>query len=262
MEHKKAIILALVIVPLVIAAIGGGGYMAWNSLQAQHDENTAILQKFGFEIMPANPYTESEGVLGQKQLPATFAEDSLSPVEKVIHGLMKDKEHLIHENETLQQQIDELQTQVSELEHYKKVNEQFAPETLEQELSRTRQEIETALRALPEAQRFSEFWINMMAGAALTEYERFINANRMMVDGAIREQMVQHDLLNYAFCVGNAVEIAANTAEEVRLIARWLEQPGAIRLPNALRDDLNMVLPPCQAPLRADLSADLNIGGE
>ncbi|MBR9883703.1 MAG: hypothetical protein GYB21_08625 [Oceanospirillales bacterium] len=257
MKRQKPLLIALVVMPIVLIVLGTGGYFGWQALQAQHDENRDVLQKFGFEIMPTNPYTESVGVLGQKQLPATFSEDDLTPVEKVIHGLIKDKERLLQENADLQQQVDQLQEQVANLEHYKEVNEQFAPETLEQELARTRREIESGLRGLPEAQRFTDFWIKMMSDAALREYHRFIEAHRMLIDQNTRKQLVEHDLLNYAFCIGNAVEIAANSADEVRSIARWLEKPESTRLSAALREDLNKVLPPCQSPLREKLNATL-----
>ncbi|MBV1790058.1 hypothetical protein KQ940_18540 [Marinobacterium sp. D7] len=258
MKISKKAVIALCAAPLLILILGVGGYFGWQAMRAQHDENRDILQKFGFEIMPANPYTESTGVLGQKQLPATFAEDDLTPVEKVIHGLLKDKERLLKDNEALQLEIDQLQQQIAELEHYKEINEQFAPETLEQELARTRNELEAGLRALPEAKRFSEFWIKMMSGAALTEYSRFIDANRMLIDPPTRKRLVEHDLINYAFCVGSAIEIAANSPDEVRTIARWLEKPDTTRLPSALAEDLNTVLPPCQTPLREQMNASLS----
>ncbi|GGB80002.1 hypothetical protein GCM10011352_02110 [Marinobacterium zhoushanense] len=261
MKISKPLFVALFAVPILLLLLGTGGYFGWHALRAQHDENRDILQKFGFEIMPANPYTESTGVLGQKQLPATFAEDDLTPVEKVIHGLMKDKERLLKDNEALQQVVEQLKQQIADLEHYKAVNEQFAPETLEQELARTRGELEAGLRALPEAKRFSDFWINMMSGAALTEYRRFVDANRMLLDEPTRKRLVEHELINYAFCIGNAVEIAANSAAEVRSIARWLEQPETTRLPSALSADLNTVLPPCQKPLREQLNASLSARG-
>jgi len=257
MKIKRPVLIAVLVTPLLLAILGVGGYFVWQAMHMQQSENEAILQKFGFEIMPANPYTESEGVLGQKQLPATFAEDNLTPVEKVIHGLMQDREQLLKDNAALQQEIEQLQQQVAELERYRDTNELLAPETLAQELARTRTELETALRALPEAQRFSKFWIQMMSGAALSEYRRFLEANRLMIDAPTRKQLMENDLINYAFCIGNAVELAANSADEVRSIADWLEQPGTTRLSTALQEDLNTVLPPCQAPLRKMFNARL-----
>ena len=112
---KTAIVLA-VAVPLVLGSIGTAVFVYWDSIQAQQQANEEILQKFGFEIIPVSPYTESTGELGAKQVPATFAEDDLSPVEKVIDGLLKDKENLLDENEALKYQITQLEEQVDSLE--------------------------------------------------------------------------------------------------------------------------------------------------
>ncbi|WP_027852262.1 hypothetical protein [Marinobacterium litorale] len=256
---KTAIVLA-VAVPLVLGSIGTAVFVYWDSIQAQQQANEEILQKFGFEIIPVSPYTESTGELGAKQVPATFAEDDLSPVEKVIDGLLKDKEKLLDENEALKYQITQLEEQVDSLEQYKSLNEQFAPETLSQELERTRQELARKIGNLREAQGYSKFWIEMMASAALLEYERFMEANRMLLDHGQREELIDEELVTYGFCVGNAVELAANNAQEARDIARWFENPDSVNLSEAIQADLDIVLPPCQIPLRKKLQASLSTG--
>ncbi|SEG31915.1 hypothetical protein [Marinobacterium lutimaris] len=252
----------IIAVPLIVASLGAAVYFFWDSMQASQEANEEILHKFGFQIVPNSPYTETTGELGAKQVPATFAEDDLSPVEKVIRGLLFDKEQLIEENAQLQSQIDELHARIDKLEQYKTSNEQFAPENLAQEMIRTRAELRDKLRALPEAQRFTDFWINMMTDASMYEYRQFINANRLMLDEAHREQMVGKDLVDYGFCIGNAVELAANSVDEAQSVARWLKDPQSTKLANALREDLKVVIPPCRAPLRAKLDTYLagNLG--
>lgn len=252
----------IIAVPLIIASLGAAVYFFWDSMQASQEANEEILYKFGFQIVPNSPYTETTGELGAKQVPATFAEDDLSPVEKVIRGLMYDKEQLIEENAELQNQIDILQARVDNLEQYKTSNEQFAPENLAQELTRTRAELRDKLRALPEAQRFTDFWVNMMTDASMYEYRQFINANRMMLDEARREQLVGKDLVDFGFCIGKAVELAANSVDEARSVARWLKDPQSARLGSALQEDLKVVIPPCRIPLRKKLDTYLagNLG--
>lgn len=256
---KNALVL-MIAIPIVFLSIGLAVYFFWDSLQAHHQANDAVLKKFGFEIMPFSPYTESEGVLGQKQVPATFAEDELSPVEKVIQGLLQDRQQLLKENVALEQQVEQLQARIADLEHYKEINEQFAPDTLEQEMIRTRAELKQRLRELPEAKRYSAYWIDIMASAAMTEYSRFIHANRMMLDETTRQTLIREDLVSYGFCIGNAIELAANSSAEVNTIARWFEHPETTRLSNALKADLDIVLPPCQTPLRQTLGARLAAG--
>lgn len=257
MKVGKTSLILLIAVPVVLASLGAAVYFFWDSLQAQHEANNQVLEKFGFEIMPVSPYTESKGVLGQKQVPATFAEDELTPVEKVIHGLLQDRDQLLEENTALEQKVAELEEQIAALEQYKALNEQFAPETLEQEMTRTHEELKQLLRDLPEASRYSNFWIEIMATAALNEYRRFIDANRLMLDSSSRAQLIREDLVTYGFCVGNAIELAANSADEARMIARWFDDPSSTRLSDALKADLEIVLPPCRIPLRQKLSAKL-----
>lgn len=253
----------IIAVPLILISLGTAVYFFWDSMRASQQANEKILHKFGFQIVPSNPYAETTGELGAKQVPATFAEDDLSPVEKVIRGLLFDKEQLIEENAELQSRIDQLQAKVDQLEQYKTTNEQFAPENLGQEMVRTRAELRDKLRALPEAQRFTDFWINMMTDASMYEYRQFINANRLMLDETRREQMVGKDLVDYGFCIGNAVELAANSAEEAGIIARWLKDPQSTKLSSALQEDLKVVIPPCRIPLRKKLDTYLayNLGG-
>lgn len=257
MKISQNALVLMIATPIVLLSLGVAVYFFWDSLQAQHQANTKILKKFGFEIMPFSPYTESDGVLGQKQLPATFAEDELSPVEKVIQGLLQDRKKLLNENQVLEQQVTQLQDQIAALEHYKEVNEQFAPETLEQEMRRTRDELKQLLRDLPEARHYSARWIDIMAKAAVVEYRRFVEANRMMLDETTRSQLIREDLVTYGFCIGNAIELAANSSDEVNSIARWIEHPESTRLSKALQADLDIVLPPCRLPLRQKLGAQL-----
>ncbi|WP_432698312.1 hypothetical protein ACQUQP_08220 [Marinobacterium sp. YM272] len=257
MKPGKTQLAIIIAAPLLIASLGAAVYFFWDSLQARQDENAEILHKFGFQIVPNNPYTESVGELGTKQVPATFAEEELSPVEKVIHGLLQDKESLLEENAELQSQIKTLQERIDALEHYKSTNEQFVPETLDQEMARTRNELQRQLTSLPEAERFSAFWIGMMTDAAIYEYRRFIEANRLMLDDSHRQEMISTDLVNYGFCIGNAVELAANTSDEARSVARWLEKPETSSLSKALQEDLDIVIPPCRIPLRSKLDTYL-----
>lgn len=263
MKISRNALVLIIAIPLVVLSMGSAVYFFWDSLRAQHEANDKILKKFGFEIMPVSPYTESTGMLGHKQLPATFAEEDLSPVEKVIQGLLKDREKLLEENEALEKQVEELQQEVAQLEEYKSLNQRFAPESLQQELATTRGRLRQLLHDLPESRHYSDYWIDLMADAALVEYRRFIENNRLMVDEATLEELISKDLVTYGFCIGNAVELAANSPEELRTIARWLNNPQTTRLSSALEADLEVVLPPCRVPLRQKLNALLqgNIAG-
>jgi peptidoglycan hydrolase CwlO-like protein len=131
---KKLLIFAIII-PVLIAVLGIGGYFAYNEMQGQHAKNLQDLEKFGFTVLPSNTHSESKGVLGEKQLPATFAQEKLTPTQKVIQGLMDDNDQLIEEQQQLKDQIEKLKAEVAALENYKKLNEHFAPLTIAEEIT-------------------------------------------------------------------------------------------------------------------------------
>lgn len=249
--------LLLILLPLLLIAMGVSGYLVYRKMQAQHEVNLADLEKFGYEMVPSDTYTESTGMLGADQLPATFTEKKLTPTERVIRGLMQDKENLLAEQATLKSQIEALQKQVEELQTYKQLNEHFAPETFRDELLRIKAQLKGILTRMPEAERFSNIRLEIMAAAGMQEYRRFVSSNRLMLDQPQRAQIVSEYLPAYAFCVGNAAELAANNRDEERLLVGWFNDPDNTRLPPALAEDLNKLLPACQKPLRERLEASL-----
>lgn len=257
MKLGKMSIVLLILVPLLLIAAGTASYFVYQSMQAQHEVNLADLEKFGYEMVPSNTYTESTGKLGAKQLPATFAEKKLTPTERVIRGLMQDKENLLAEQLTLKDQIEALKQKIAELEEYKKLNQHFAPETFEQELERTKAQLKSTLIRLPEAERFSNIQIEVMSAAGMQEYRRFVRANRLMLEHEQRVDIIQNHLPSFAFCVGNAVELAANNLEELRLLVNWFNRPDETSLPAPLAADLDKLLPACQKPLRQALQETL-----
>jgi hypothetical protein len=253
MKQGKAGILLLVLLPLLLSIAGVASYFAYQKMQAQHEINLADLEKFGYEMVPSNIYTESVGNLGAQQLPATFAEKKLTPTERVIRGLMQDKENLLAEQDALKSEIAALQQQVAELQEYRRMNEHFAPETFEQELTRTKTQLKAILARMPEAEQFSNIKLEIMAAAGMQEYRRFVTTNRLMLDQPERAIIVRDHLPVYAFCVGNAIELAANNRNEERLLIDWFNDPDNTTLPTLLAEDIKKLLPACQIPLREQL---------
>ncbi len=257
MKLGKVSLLLLIIIPIALAIGAVATFFVYERMQDQHQMNLADLEKFGYEMVPSPTYNESTGELGAKQLPATFAEKKLTPTERVIRGLMQDKENLLAEQQSLKDQITALQNQIAELKEYQKLNKHFAPETFEQELKRTKAQLKAALLRLPESERYSNVHIEIMSAAGMQEYARFVRANRLMLDQAQRANIIQQHLPAYAFCVGNSVDLAANDLDELRLLIQWFNEPDTTRLPNLLAEDLDKLLPTCQQPLRQSLDASL-----
>jgi hypothetical protein len=92
-----------------------------------------------------------------------------------------------------------------------------------------------------------------MAIASALEYRRFAQQNRLMLDQAEHDRIMNDYLPGYAFCTGDAVEVAANSSHEERMLAQYLRTNDRSLLSTALRQDLLTVIKPCQLALRQSL---------
>ena len=253
---KKGIIAAVIVV--VLAAIGTAGVLVYPQFQQTQTKNTLNLEKFGMTIMPGGEYRTSIGELGATQLPATFAEDKLTPEEKVVASLIRDRNALLDENSRLSAQIGMLETRVEELEGYKARNEQYAPETFNEELRSVLNEMQATLKRMPEAEQFSPLIIELMAIAAQQEYVHIVRTNDLILDEARKQIIVKRYLPSYSLCVGNALSVAANGSAELQAIKNWIVDPARQQLPEALAQDLDVLLPPCQLSFRSALQNTLS----
>ncbi|WP_415896572.1 hypothetical protein [Neptuniibacter sp. QD57_21] len=247
--NTRKLLVVLIIIPIVLAVLGGGGYFAYNEMQGQHKENLKDLEKFGFTVLPSNVHTETTGELGTKQLPATFAQDKLTPTQKVIKGLMADNEKLLDEQEIYKKQIEGLKAEIAALEQYKKLNEHFAPLTIVEEIAAVEKQLKQILIDMPDARRFSNLQIEAMSAAAGNEYKKFIAGKRLILSEFERESLVKKYMPEYSFCVGDGIEIAANSPREERLITQFFRKQDSSKLTSDLKNDLSTVIKPCQTAL-------------
>lgn len=235
---------------LLVIGLGVAGYFLYPILASKQEANTVAFEKFGLIVSPGNDFQRSTGELGAVQLPATFSEENLSPEEKVVSSLIKDINALVEVNTTLKRRVESLELKIADLEDYRAKNIRYAPEQFDLELARVRSELESRLRALPEAQRYSDLMVELMAIAGQQEYIHIVRANDLIMDEARKAIVVQRYLPNYSFCVGNALSVAANSSRELRAVASWLTEPELNPLPADLKADLDIVLPPCQLSFR------------
>ena len=245
-------LLTIIITLIVVILLGVVGFFGYGALQEQTAANQVNLEKFGFDLR-GSQFVPTEGVLGETQLPPTFGDENLTPAERVVHSLVRDRENLIIENRTLRQQIEALELQVQSYEEDRRIAEHFMPENFNQELQRVERMLLTYLRQSADAQRFSNFRLEIMAAAGRLEYERFVFTNALMLDAVQRTEIVVDFLPAYMFCVGDAVDLAANNFSEEREIRDFFGNPDSHRLPPVLQEDLEIVLPPCQIELRTGL---------
>lgn len=247
----------IIILVFILIIIGVGGFFGYSLIQNQTSSNQVNLEKFGFDLRGVSQFESSEGVLGETQLPATFGDENLTPAERVVHSLVRDRENLIIENRTLRQQIEALETQVDSFEEERVLAEHFLPENFNQELDRVERMLLAYLRQSADAQRFSNFRLEIMAAAGRLEYERFVFSNALMLDAVQRTEIVVDFLPAYMFCVGDAIDLAANNFAEEREIRDFFGSSDSHRLPDILQEDLDTVLPPCQIELRTALQQNM-----
>jgi vacuolar-type H+-ATPase subunit I/STV1 len=236
---------------VLIAALATGGYFTYRNIQSQHQSNLNELQRLGFQYATdsttANP--------SSAQLKASLNGKTLTPTQQLIISLTQEKEELQTNNRLLQTQLDAAQTQIESLQEYRKLNEYFAPKNFDQRITQVENDLKSYLRRLPEAERFSDLQIDIMAIASALEYRRFAQQNRLMLEQTDHDRILNEHLPGYAFCTGDAVEIAANSIQEERMLAQYLRTNDSSVLTAALRQDLLSVIKPCQLALRQSLDS-------
>ncbi|SFG53997.1 hypothetical protein [Neptunomonas qingdaonensis] len=256
MARNNKLILFAMIIPLILTGLGIGGYILYQRIDSQQAKNSKELERFGYEMVGSSRSTETADDLGVSQLSSTFDQDKLTPTQKIIYGLNRDKDGLLAENKTLQTQIQELQAQVTELTKYKQLNEHFAPQQLKDELRSVEHQLKAYLIRSADAERFSTIQIEIMSAAGAAEYKAFITRNRLMLSEDKKQNLISNYLPAYAFCVGDGVEIAANSRSEERKLANFFRTEDTGSLTEALFQDLSSVLTPCQLSIREKLDND------
>lgn len=263
---NKALMYGLV-VPITLGVLGVGGYFGYNALMKQEETNNKDLEKFGLAVLPQTPapetplekerqaiYQESTGVLGATQEVASFPDEKLSPTQKVIKGLMGDKENLMEEKRELEDEIHALKVRIAELEEYKRLNEHFAPDKIDEELRKVKARLKKHLLNSPSAARFNNRQIEIISAASTEEYNKYIRRNRLILSDFQREELIGIYLPEFAFCLGDGVDMAANSAIEERNLALFFNDGDISVLAPALRKDLETVLAPCQNALHDQLA--------
>jgi hypothetical protein len=249
-EKKPAFLIIIAVVALIV--LGAGGFLAFKAMD-QTAQNAKELEQFGYEMVASSKSFETTGELGTKQLPPTFDESNLPPTQKVIRGLMGDKEALMMENGTLREEIELLKAEIAQLEQYKQMNERFAPARLEDELNEVERQVKAFLIRNPDADRFTTLQIETMAAAASAEYKDYITRNRLMLSEDRKQALIANHLPSYAFCVGDGIEVAANSPQEARQLAIYFRTDDPSGLSTALMQDLTTVITPCQQSFRSQM---------
>ncbi|WP_020679724.1 hypothetical protein [Marinobacterium rhizophilum] len=239
---------------VLIIALATGGYLSYRNIQAQHASTLQELAQLGYYPASEDSATPHQAP-SSEQIKARMQSSTPTPVQQLIYNLTEEKERLAHANQELQTQLNAAQAQIQSLQEYRQLNEYFAPKTFDQKISQVESELKTYLRRLPEADRFSDAQIDIMAIASAQEYRRYAQQNRLMLDQAEHDRIMNDYLPGFAFCTGDAAEVAANNAQEEHMLAQYLRTNDSSLLSAALRQDLLSVIKPCQLALRTSLDA-------
>ncbi|WP_151703202.1 hypothetical protein [Nitrincola alkalilacustris] len=252
----KKLILIIGLLVLVLA-VGVAGFFVAQMVAGQQGVNRERLEQFGIHFATDNPNEVTVGIMGQTQLPPTFAEEKLSPGERVIRSLVQERENLLAEKQTLHRHIETLEERIRSLEADREFYSHFIPETFGEELNRVENFLNEFLNNRVEAERFGSLRKQVMAAAGRMEYKRFVEENRLILERPQREHIVHEYLTGFIFCVGDAIQLAANSIQEEREILAYFHHPEEAVLSEALRGDLDTVLTPCQLNVRQQLQASL-----
>ena len=109
MANIKVIVLGGVALLLLIA-VAVGGYFIFVGIDKQHKENVESLADFGTKVIPIKGAADTitVGVEGELQLPPDIGEKNLSPTEKIIISLSKEKEELAAELTIAKEKVSKL----------------------------------------------------------------------------------------------------------------------------------------------------------
>ncbi len=249
-KNKLALIIGI---PLLLILLGIGGYMLYSILMAQTAENNKSLQNFGDSVMPKDSRYDLEGE-DSHLAPSIDTDPNMSPNQKIIAKLRSERRQMGLELDNLKAEVITLQAQVELLEEYKRTNERYAPYSLDEEISLIHTRVKQLLAGHAETRRFNRRQIESMSAAAAQEYRRFITINKLALDQGQIDTVVNEHLPAYAFCIGNGVDIAANSKEEEQMAVEFFKTRNEALMPAGLLSDLKVVSKPCRENLYGRLA--------
>ncbi|SER01162.1 hypothetical protein SAMN03080615_03589 [Amphritea atlantica] len=227
---------------LIIACVTG--YFVYHMISAQQAENRKKVEGFGELVIPLD--TTTPQATDDPSLNPSIAQDAMTPVEKVISTLKEERFKLLNEAEVMREQITTLQAKVDELELYKRTNERYAPHTFDEEVSTIHTRMKQFLASQEESKRFNSNQLKGMAAASAQEYRRYLTMNKLLLDQDQIDDVVNHHLPVFAYCIGDGMDIAANNRAEELQVLEYFKTEKTDLMSSRLKSDLKAVLEPCQ----------------
>jgi len=236
-----------------------GGYFLFIEVEEVHKQNVEDLSDFGSKVVPRSIRNESDGTTyglidGAVQLPPSIQERKLSPTEKVILSLSRDKDLLQVEvaetTEILQRQQERLQ----ELRAYKAENERFAPEQLVQEREDAKKVLQKILDSTVDIDRFNGFQRQAMLLATANLYTDIVRQHQLIMDEAFKSELLTTLVPEFSLCLGKGLPFLANSRSEETTLIKALSTDNEAQITGSLGEDFNAIYNPCLKRLNRDLN--------
>lgn len=249
-------IIGIAITTVILIALGIGGYFLLGEMDEVHQENVSALESFGSKVVPGSregpdgiTYGADDGV----QLPPSLQNKKLSPTEKVILSLSRDKDELLIEIAELTEQFEKQQARLQELATYKDENERFAPAQLQIERERARITLKEYFDNSSDVTHLSPFQLHVISLATANIYSEVIRQHQLILDDSLKDSMIKL-LPAYGLCLSEPLSFVANDATEERLIIRAVEQNDMSLLSGDLAIDFQRIHIPCLKKLNMSVN--------
>lgn len=245
---KQKTIILIMASPIIAGILGTGAFFAYQALDTQTEKNKEALASFGEDLAPSkpvSPHVSGENVLNDNVIAPTLTPEPQTPVERVINGLKAERSMLLADNEALKVQIEDLKAIIADLEEYKRLNERFAPETIKEELVTVGSELKRLLLKDASIVRYDNRQVEMMTLASVEAYHQLLKQAYTKLTPDIRNSILNGSLAEYAFCIGDGIDVAANNVAESRALLNYFQTQSTEGMSSQLRNDLSLVMTPC-----------------
>lgn len=255
MSPKQIIMIGVGLVVLIIAAVAG--YFISIKVEKVHTENVESLADFGSKVIPmsSGPDGATYGLEdGQVQLPPSIQEKKLSPTEKVILSLSRDKDELLVEVAELEQKLAQQSEPLKELRSYQAENERFAPQRLTEERVRAQGILKEFFDTSSDFAEFSRFQRQAIHLASANLFTEIVRSNGLILFEDVKDELIKL-LPSYGLCLGENLPFVTNNRGEELQILQALSDDGVGTLQGSLGQDFQSIHTPCAKTLNRQVDA-------
>ncbi|MFT6916877.1 MAG: hypothetical protein ACJAWL_003220 [Motiliproteus sp.] len=250
---------------IAFLGLGIGGYFLFLEMGAVHKQNTEDLAGFGGKVIPGTFTDDGNGasyglVDGAMQLPPSIQEKKLSPTEKVILSLSRDKDLLQIEVAEISESLEQQQGRLRALRAYKAENERFAPQLQLEERQNAVALLEKRLAKIPDIDRFNVFQRKAMVLATANLYTDIKRQHPYIKSDPADTELLSL-LPQFSLCLGEGIPYITNSDREESIIIQALTAGDQSLITGRLADDFKISYDPCLKRLNRELNPQILLQG-